>query len=57
MKELITERTRPLRELTNDLTREMDTYLKHKETGRIRFNTYIYDKYQDRWTLRFPGAT
>lgn len=57
IKELITKKTKPLRELTNDLTREMDTYLKHKETGPHAFNTYLDGKYKDMWPIRFPGAT
>jgi len=42
-------------EYTNDLTREMDTYLGYKK-GLAR--TYIYDtKFEDCYAIRYPGAT
>lgn len=53
MKELITVKKRS--QYTNDLTREMDTYIRFKSV--CSFNTYIYDKYKDMYPIRYPGAT
>lgn len=55
MKELITKKEEYY-ELTNDLTREMDTYLKYK----CKFKTYIYISFigdKQYILIRYPGAT
>jgi hypothetical protein len=43
-------------EYTNDLTREMDTYLKNKNAY---MKTYVYDHSLSgkTWSIRYPGAT
>lgn len=51
--DLITIKKR--KDYTNDLTREMDTYLKIKSA--YSFNTYICSKYKDMYPIRYPGAT
>ena len=55
MKELITKKEE-YHDLTNDLTREMDSYLKYECEG---FATYIYSHSLDgkNWLIRYPGAT
>lgn len=54
MEELITAR-KEYRDYTNDLTREMDSYLcNHVDS----FRTYIYDTpFNNTWAIRYPGAT
>lgn len=42
--------------LINDLTREMDSYLKYQSNDDVTKN-YIYDKYKDAWAVRCTGAT
>lgn len=53
---LITKIEDRLSYLSNDLTKEMDTYLVYQNSEHP-MKTYIYDKFKDKWTLRFPGAT
>lgn len=58
MNKLVTKRCR--RDLVNDLTREMDTYVEYPSDI---FNTYILDdsfEYSDGslgYAIRYPGAT
>lgn len=53
---LITKKEGRFSYLSNDLTKEMDKYLVY-QNSKHPMNTYIYDKFKDKWTLRFPGAT
>lgn len=55
MQELITKIDEYIHH-TNDLTREMDTYLHHIYP---HMNTYIYDHSLtgESWSIRYPGAT
>jgi hypothetical protein len=55
MTELITKKDEYI-EPTNDLTREMDSYLKHENKY---MQTYIYDHSLTgkTWAIRYPGAT
>lgn len=53
---LVTDVTGSLGFLVNDLTREMDTYLKYESEGYLT-NNYIYDRYKDKWSIRCIGAT
>lgn len=54
VKELITKKESKLKDYTNDLTREMDSFLK---SNNKHFENYIYDKFQNKWIIRYPGAT
>ncbi|KQC91323.1 hypothetical protein [Clostridium perfringens] len=61
IKELITKKEKGDIYLTNDLTREIDNYLKddYRNDKYDIFNTYIYDHSIDgvNWAIRYPGAT
>lgn len=61
IKELITKKEKGDIHLTNNLTREIDGYLKdeYKNDKYDIFNTYIYDRSIDgiNWAIRYPGAT
>lgn len=54
MKILLTKKEKSYKDLTNDLTREMDTFL---TMSNEYFETYLYDKCQNKWPIRYPGAT
>ena len=55
MKELITKKNENF-ELTNDFTREIDTYLTRKKSRC--FSTHFYETpFGDKWLFRYPGAT
>lgn len=56
IKELLTKREGRLGYLINDLTKEIDNYLKYKDE-KYPSETYIHDKYKDMWPIRYPGAT
>ena len=53
MQDLITIKKRS--DYINNLTKEMDTYLKYKSP--YTFGTYLCGKYQGRCAIRYPGAT
>ena len=44
-------------ELTNDLTREMDSYYAYDKKYLEYTRTYLYPYDKNIWLIRFPGAT
>ena len=44
-------------ELTNDLTREMDSHYAFDKSHLEHLRTYLYPCNANLWLIRFPGAT